>query len=130
MFWVGGVWLYSIILVLCSVKLLLTIVRNVTYFSILIWQKWTKYWTKVVIHGNLVVTRIMPKGITNLSTLRYITARSNINWSDCNTLLWFFSNEAKFLHKGHFIPTPVCTGIQGVAYIKNYRLVFFFVILS
>ena len=25
-------------------------------FLFLIWQKWTKYWTKVVIHGNLVPT--------------------------------------------------------------------------
>ena len=58
LFWVGGVWLYSIILVLYSIVLHLTLVRNVTYFPILIWQKLTKYWTKVVIHGNLVPTKV------------------------------------------------------------------------
>ena len=33
-------------------------------FPILIWQKWTKYWTKVVIHGNFVHTKVTYKGIT------------------------------------------------------------------
>ena len=47
----------------------LTLVRNVTNFPILIWQQWTKYWTKVVIHGNLVPTKVTPKGIMNRSTL-------------------------------------------------------------
>ena len=84
LFWVGGVWLYSNILVLCSIMLHLTLVRNVTYFPILIWQQWTKYWTKVVIHGNLVPTTVTPKGITNRSTLRYMTARLNISWSSSN----------------------------------------------
>ena len=30
----------------------LTLVRNVIDFPILVWQKWTRNWTKVVIHGN------------------------------------------------------------------------------
>ena len=56
LFWAGGVWLYSILLVLCcSFVLCLTLVRNVTCFPILIWQKWTKCRTKVIIHGNLVL---------------------------------------------------------------------------
>ena len=53
LFWVGGVLLYSIILVLCSIVLHLTLIRNVTHFPILIWQQWTRYWTKVTLCGNL-----------------------------------------------------------------------------
>ena len=56
----------------------LTLVQNVTYFPILIWQQWSEYWTKVIIHGNLVPMTLTPKGITNPSTLRYMTARLNI----------------------------------------------------
>ena len=41
MFWVGGVWLYSIILVLRSIVLYLTLIQNVTCFQFEIWQKWT-----------------------------------------------------------------------------------------
>ena len=68
LFWVGGVWLYLIILVLCSNLLHLTLVRDFTYFPTLVWEKWTKYWTKVVIHGNLVPTKVTPKGIANQQT--------------------------------------------------------------
>ena len=32
---------------------------------ILVWQKWTKYWTKVVIYGNFVHTNVTYQGITN-----------------------------------------------------------------
>ena len=39
-------------------------------FPILIWQKWTKCQTKVIIHGNLVLTKVTPKGIRNRSTLK------------------------------------------------------------
>ena len=35
--------------VLYLIVLHLTLVQNVTYFPILIWQKWTKCWIKVVI---------------------------------------------------------------------------------
>ena len=69
-FRVGGAWLYSIILVLCLFVLRLTLVQIVTLFPILIWQKWTKYQTKIVIHGNLGLTKVTPKGITNRSTLK------------------------------------------------------------
>ena len=31
--------------------------------------------------------------------------------------VWFFSDYAQFLSKEHLIPTPVCTGIQGLAYM-------------
>ena len=63
LFWVGSVLLCSIILVLYSFVLYLTLVQNVTLFPILIWQKWTKWQTKVVIHANLVLTKETPKGI-------------------------------------------------------------------
>ena len=46
----------------------LTLVQNVIYFPILVWEKWTKYGTKVVIHGNLVPSKVKAKGITNQST--------------------------------------------------------------
>ena len=65
-------------IVLYSIVLHLTLVGNVTYFPILVWQKWTKYWTKVVIHGNSVHTKVTSKGITNQSTLEYMTARLNM----------------------------------------------------
>ena len=38
-FLVGGVWLYSIILILFSILLHLSLVQNVLYFPNLIWQK-------------------------------------------------------------------------------------------
>ena len=53
---------------LYSIVLYLTLVQNVTYNPFLIWQSWTKYWTKVVINGNFVHTKVMYKGITNRST--------------------------------------------------------------
>ena len=56
--------------VLYLIELLLTFVRNITYFPILIWQKWTNFWTKVVICGNFVRTNVTYKGITNRSPLR------------------------------------------------------------
>ena len=65
-------------IVLYSIVLHLTLVGNVTYFPILVWQKWTKYWTKVVIHGNSVHTKVTSKGITNRFTLEYMTARLNM----------------------------------------------------
>ena len=37
LFWVGSVWLYPTILILCSILLCLTLVWNVTYFPILFW---------------------------------------------------------------------------------------------
>ena len=70
LFWFGGVWLYSIMLVLHSFVLCLTLVQNAALFPIIIWQKGTKWGTKVVIHGNLVLTKVIPKGITNRSTLK------------------------------------------------------------
>ena len=45
-------------IVLYSIVLHLTLVRNVTYFPILIWQKWPNYWTKVIICGNFVHTKV------------------------------------------------------------------------
>ena len=39
----------------------LTLVQNVTLFPILIWQTWTKCRTKVLIYGNLVLTKVTPK---------------------------------------------------------------------
>ena len=59
-FWVGAVWLYSIVL---HYDLIFTLVQNVEYFSILIWQKCTKYWTKVIVCGNSVHTKWRPKGL-------------------------------------------------------------------
>ena len=54
---------------LYSIVLCLTFIQNVTtYYPILIWQKWTKYRTKVVIYGNFVHTQVTYKGITNCST--------------------------------------------------------------
>ena len=72
------------------------IVWNVTYFPILIWQNWTKYWTKVVIHGNLVHTKVMPKGITNLSTLRYMTARFTTQLLELSFVLVRLANKDTF----------------------------------
>ena len=77
--WCFVVFNYTCIMLVCTL-----LVQNVSLFPILIWQKWTKCWTKVVIHGNLVPTKATPKGITNLSTLRYMTARLNISLSLSN----------------------------------------------
>ena len=54
----GWCFAFSTKLVLLSIMLCLILVQNVTCFPILIWQKWTKCRTKVVIHGDLVPNKV------------------------------------------------------------------------
>ena len=42
----------------------------VHYFPILIWQTWTKHWTKVVIRVNLDHIKLTSKGNASRSTLK------------------------------------------------------------
>ena len=61
LFGVGAVWLYSVVLdctTLHSIVLHFNISAVFKYFPILIWQKWTKYWTKVIFPGNSVPTKV------------------------------------------------------------------------
>ena len=44
-----------------SIALHFNIGPNVQYFPILIWQKWTKNWTKVMFCGNQVPTKVTIK---------------------------------------------------------------------
>ena len=70
-------WLHLIVLQLY-------ISPKVKYFPIIIWQKWTKYWTKVIICGNSVHTKVTFKGITNQSIVIQLAW---VKVSDMNTLV-------------------------------------------
>ena len=50
-------------IVLYSIVLHLTLVRNVDNFPILVWQQWTKYWIKVVTLGDSVHTKVLGKSL-------------------------------------------------------------------
>ena len=65
--WCLAVLDYACIILVCA---LLNNSPKCYFVSYSIWQKWTKWRTNVIIHGNLVLTKVTTKGITNRSTLK------------------------------------------------------------
>ena len=78
-FWVDGVWLYSIILVLCLLVLHITLVWHATCFPILIWQMWNKYLELSFVLVTLAV-RYLNRSLPNHSLCARQTGSSSQNY--------------------------------------------------